>query len=70
MSLHNAQEFDDDLGRGADQDLPLAPPFSINDVVLSSGGLLTLRSISEPGTDEQGSHSARVCIRSGKTTTG
>ena len=42
MSLHNAQKLDDDLGGGADQDLPLAPPFSINDVVLLSSGLSTL----------------------------
>jgi len=34
VSLHNTQKLDDDFGRGADQDLPFAPPFSINDVVL------------------------------------
>ena len=66
MSLHNTQKFDDNLGGGADQDLPLASPFSINDVVLLSGGLLTPGGVSEQEKDEQGSRSARVRIRSGK----
>jgi len=65
VSLHDTQKLDDDLGGGADQDLALAPPFSINDVVLLPGGLLTLRGVSELEMDERGSHSARVCIRSG-----
>ena len=68
MSLHDTQKLDDDLGGGADQNLPLAPPFSIDDVVLLPGGLLILRCASEPETDERGNHSARVCIRSGQTT--
>ena len=35
MSLHNTQKLDDDLGRGTNQDLPLATPLRVYDVVLS-----------------------------------
>lgn len=38
MSLHNAQKLDDDLGGGANQDLSLAAPFGVDDVVLSLAG--------------------------------
>jgi hypothetical protein len=67
MSLHNTQKLDDDLGRRADQDLPLAAPFSVDDVVLL-WGLLTTRGRPKPEMDEQGSHSARVYVRSGERT--
>lgn len=35
MSLHNTQEFDDHLGRGADQNLSLATPLGVDDIILS-----------------------------------
>jgi hypothetical protein len=57
MSLHNTQKLDDDLGRRANQDLSLATPFSIDDVVLSFVGLSNISGRSEPETDEQGSRS-------------
>jgi hypothetical protein len=34
VTLHHAQELDDDLGRRANEDLALATALSINDVVL------------------------------------
>ena len=34
MSLHNTQKLDDDLGRGADQDLSLSASLGVDDVVL------------------------------------
>ena len=34
VSLHDTQEFDDNLGGGANQDLSLAAPFGVDDVVL------------------------------------
>lgn len=34
MTLHNAQEFNDDLRRRADEDLALAATLSVDNVVL------------------------------------
>ncbi len=34
MALHDGQEFDDDLGGGADEDLALAAALGVDDVVL------------------------------------
>lgn len=48
MALHNTQKLDNDFGGGADQDLPLAPPFSIDDVILPLGGSLAIRDGSMP----------------------
>ena len=69
MSLHNTQKLDHNLGGGADQDLTLAAPFGINNVVLFCSGLLTIRRGGlEPEVDERGSHSARICVRSKENT--
>jgi hypothetical protein len=34
MTLHDAQELDDDFGRGSDEHLALTPTFGVDDVVL------------------------------------
>ena len=34
MALHDTEELDDDLGRGADEDLALAAALSVDNVVL------------------------------------
>jgi hypothetical protein len=34
MTLHHAQEFDDDLGRRTNEDLALATALRVDDVVL------------------------------------
>lgn len=36
MSLHHAEELDNDLGAGADEDLTLATALSVDNVVLYS----------------------------------
>ena len=58
MSLHNTQEFDDHLGRGADQNLPLATPLGVDDVVLSQNRSLAIAGMPKPEGDEQDNHSA------------
>ena len=68
MSLHNTQKLDHNLGRGADQHLPLATPFGIDDVILFFGELLTIKGRSEAEADERDSHSARLRVRSGENT--
>jgi len=58
MPLHNTQKLYHDLGRGADQDLPLAAPLRIDDVVLSQSGFVTITGVLKQEMDKQGSHSA------------